>query len=411
MDLRQKGFALLRRQAFRLFFISRVLTGAAASIQTIAAARLLLDGTQSGLLAGLGVLIAPLPGVLFSLIAGRVGDSAPPRGLLILYDAARAVLTLLFLVFRGAREVAAVLLLLSAADVFYSPAWGRMLTAAAGEGAILEGNSLLTGAGGVVSLIMPALAGALVGAFGVERAFIVNSALYILSALCLSAIKGAAAPRLASREKGAGGLREALRRILRRRALARAILALTALDFGTVCVNLAFYAYAFDELRVSTPFWGLVLSVLYGMNLVAMACLMRFRKFFRARPVEKAALFLPAVACVWSVYGVSPSPAGILLCAVAEGFASSMSTTLLTTALLDEAGYAFAARVTGVRDVMSAAVKASGAALAFWLLRRVRPGFVFSLGAAALFLFSALLGVWMASDAHLCHRETKNPAA
>jgi hypothetical protein len=88
-----------------------------------------------------------------------------------------------------------------------------------------------------------------------------------------------------------------------------------------------------------------------------------------------------------------------------------MSTTLLTTALLDEAGYAFAARVTGVRDVMSASVKASGAALAFWLLRRVRPGFVFSLGAAALFLFSALLGVWMASDAHLCHRETKNPAA
>jgi len=407
--MRQKGFGLLRRKPFRLFFISRILVTAAASAQTIAAARLLLDGTQSGLMAGMGVLIAPLPGVLFSLVAGRVGDSAPPRGLLVLYDALRAGLTLLFFFFRAPRQVTAVLLLMSVTDVFTSPASSRML-AAAGHGAVLEANSLMAGATGFVSLVMPVLAGAIAGAFGADGAFAVSGALYALSALCLSASPAAPAPRPARPKQGAGGLKGAFRLILRRRGLLRAVLSLTALDFGTACVNLAFYAYAFDELGVSTAFWGLILSVLYGMNLVAMAILMRFKERFRARPDVKGALFLPAVAAVWSVYSISPSPAATVLCAAAEGLAASMCTALFSTVLLDKAGYEFAARVAGVRDVLSAAAKAAGAALTFALMRRVKAGFVFSMSAAVLFAFSALLGVWMALGPRAAEKKTKRPA-
>jgi hypothetical protein len=355
--------------------------------------------------------MAPLPGVLFSLAAGCIGDSTQPRGLLILYDALRAVFTLLFLLCRGAWQVTAALLLMSVLDVLYSPARGRMLAAVSGQRGILEGNSLLTGGLGVVSLVMPALAGAFVQAFGTDSAFFVTCGFFSLSALCLYAVKGAAAPRLVRRERAAGGLMAGLRHILRRRRLVFAILSLTALDFGTVCVNLAFYAYAFDELRISTPFWGLILSVLYGMNLVAMAFLMRFRKFFRTGQIAKAALFLPVVAGVWSVYTVTSGAAGILLCAAAEGFAASVCTTLFGTVLLEEAGYDFAARVTGVRDVLSSAVKAAGAVMTYGLLRYVKAGFVFSLGASTLFVFAALLGVWMLRDLDAAGRKRQNPAA
>jgi len=64
-----------------------------------------------------------------------------------------------------------------------------------------------------------------------------------------------------------------------------------------------------------------------------------------------------------------------------------------------------------VRDVLSSAVKAAGAVMTYGLLRYVKAGFVFSLGASALFVFAALLGVWMLRDLDAAGRKRQNPAA
>lgn len=406
--MRRNDFSPLRRRDFRLFLLSQVLAGAAASVQTIAASQLLLDRTQSGLTAGLSVLTAPLPGVLFSLLAGRFGDRRPPKGILLACDFARAALTLLFLCVQRARHVTAVLFVFGVLDVLYSPARGRMLTALCGKGEILNGSSLLTGGAGFVSLTAPAAAGAFVQAFGAKNGLLMSGGLYLLSALCLAAGGGKSEEPRPARERGA--LWEAVRLILRRRDLKDALAALTVFDFGTVCVNLAFYALAFDELGLTSGFWGLMLSVLYGMSLLAMAVLNRRPGAFRGRHIESGVRFLPLVALVWSVYSAATERPAILLCAGVEGFAAAMATTLLTTALLEEAGYEYAARVTGVRDALSSFAKAAGALLTYGLMRRVRPGFVFSSGSALLFAFSILFLVWRPLGERGGRRAKKSPA-
>jgi MFS family permease len=173
---------------------------------------------------------------------------------------------------------------------------------------------------------------------------------------------------------------------------------LAALDFGAVAVNLAFYAYAFDELKVTTGYWGLMLSILYGMNLVSMAVLMRFKKYFQSRAVLlKAAVCILAVSAVWCFYSLTGNPALILLGAALEGLFTSLSTTLLTTALMQSAGERFTARVMSVRDLLSNALKLAGAGMTYVMLLYFKPPFVFSVSAVTLFTFGVALIAWLLS--------------
>ena len=57
-------------------------------------------------------------------------------------------------------------------DVLYSPSRNKTLTAVLGREELLRGNSLLNGGYGAVSLVMPALTGVLLGAFGISFIFL-----------------------------------------------------------------------------------------------------------------------------------------------------------------------------------------------------------------------------------------------
>ena len=172
----------------------------------------------------------------------------------------------------------------------------------------------------------------------------------------------------------------------------RAVLTLAVVDFGTVSVNIAFYSFAFDTLKVTSAYWGLLLSVLYGMNIFAMLFLMRRQKKLTARPFVTAGLSLVLVASAWAFYATTRSLPAILIGAAAEGFGSALVSTLLVTTMLKASRQDWAARVTGARDLCSYAAKLLGIGFTYGLMRLTGVRTVFLAGAGVL-LVCALIQI------------------
>ncbi len=79
-------------------------------------------------------------------------------------------------------------------------------------------------------------------------------------------------------------------------------------------VNIAFYSLAFDALHVTSSYWGMLLSLLYGMNLFAMLILNRGRGFFKKHAGAAVRLCMAVIALMWLCYG-SLSIRPVLPCA------------------------------------------------------------------------------------------------
>ncbi|MEL4106350.1 MFS transporter [Oscillospiraceae bacterium WX1] len=397
MEFKQ-SFKIWPGQSFPPFFLSQTAVASAACIQLIALSRLLVTQTNSGFYTGLGVVTAPIPGVIVSLLAGRIGDRFSSRLLLIFFDVLRGVFVLLFAFSKSAGATLFVMLAVSFLDVFYSPARSKLFRGLMTEGELLRGSALLTGGSGGVNLLVPMLTGLFVHTFGVTAAFVISGAFYWFSALLLLKLPRQAPPVSQKRVRPFGAMAEGIIICLRSPELRRVLALVAALDVGTVAVNIAFYAYAFDILCVTSRYWGLLLSVLYGMNLFAMLLLLRYKNYFDKNPLLKVTLFLPIIALVWCMYGLTGSLARILILAAAEGLFSSLAGTLLTTRLLSSVDKRYAARVTGARDLVSSASKLIGIGAATLLLVFFPPAAVFMSSAALLLAAAFLLLAWQADD-------------
>lgn len=374
-------FFISRR--FLLFFVSQSLVSCGAFIQVVAVGQRLVGITNSGLLTGLSMVCAPLPGVLLSLIAGGLGDRVKARNLLLLFDLLRGGLLLLYPFCSSASALLPAMMLSGVLDVLYSPSRNKTLTALVGREELLRGNSLMNGGYGIVSLVMPALTGAAIGLVGNKTIFFACGAFYFLSALTLSGldVRGGPPARTDSRF---GDIVRGIRYAFSSAPIRRSILTLAVYDFGTVSVNIAFYAFAFDALKVTSTYWGLLLSVLYGMNVVAMLFLMRYRTVLTRFPFAAAELSLMLSALAWIFYALTQNQRAILAGAGVEGFGGALASTLLVTKMLESARQDYAARVTGVRDLCSYAAKLLGIAMTYGLMRLFDARVVFITAAAIL---------------------------
>jgi MFS family permease len=391
-------FSLLKNDRFLLLFISQCACACSAFIQVVAVARLLVDSTASGLTAGLGIVCAPLPGIVFSLFAGGLGDRFRTKRLLVAYDILRGLSVLLFPLCSSAPAIFCLMMTVSFFDVLYGPSKNKLLTALVEKDALIRANSVLNGGYGAVSLLVPMLTGLLIGASSIYFSFVIGGVCFLLSALLLAGIDTHDLKTDVRRHSGWEDVVRGIRYCLLAPALKRTILTLAVFDFGAVSVNIAFYALAFDKLHVSSGYWGLLLSVLYGMNLIAAALLLRNKKSFRKDTMLKANLLMIAVAAVWFFYSRASHLLVILAGIAAEGLCSALITTVLVARLLEEAHHDYTARVMGVRDLCSNVFKLVGIGATTMLLRRVEVGSVFMLVAAAVFIFTVLLALMPAGS-------------
>ena len=219
--------------------------------------------------------------------------------------------------------------------------------------------------------------------------FFACSACYLLSALTLKTLD------VPERSPGAAGetfgaIVRGLRYCFSEKSIRRAVLTLSVVDCGTVSVNIAFYAYAFDTLKVTSAYWGLLLSVLYGMGIFAMLFLLRRQKALTRNAFATADLCIILMALAWSFYALTRNTQALLAGAAVEGFFTSLGTTLLVTTMLKSSRQDYTARVTGVRDMCSYASKLIGIGLTYGLMSLCGTESVFFTGAAVLLLSVAV---------------------
>jgi hypothetical protein len=206
---RRRFGGLLRQRNFRLFWVGEtvnLLGSAMALIGVPLLAVLFLHATtfEVGALAA----AAYLPWLIIGLPAGAWVDRLPPRPVMIACDLASAALYASVPIAYAIAaltigQLFAVQLLAGAVGVVFSTAYQVNLPSLVTSGELAEGNAKLQASSSAAALGGRGLAGVVAQVVGVTAALVFNAASFLVSAVCLLAIRApeprpAAAPRQVS---------------------------------------------------------------------------------------------------------------------------------------------------------------------------------------------------------------------
>ena len=204
----------LRIRNFRLFFLGQSISLIGTWIHTTAQRWLLYELTNSAFYLGVLGAVSSLPVLLFSLPAGYLADHLPKRNLLILSQTVASLQAgvLAALVYLGLVEVWHVLALafvLGSTVALEFPVRHSFIYELVGKEPLVTALSLHSTAFNLARFLGPAIAGFLMGRFGLGSCFLVNALSYgpVILALLLIRLPG---PKKAEIKNPLEGLREGL---------------------------------------------------------------------------------------------------------------------------------------------------------------------------------------------------------
>ena len=194
----QRAFPLLRplgNRDFRLLFSGEAISVLGDQFHFVALAWLALQLTGSGLVIGTVLMTAAIPRAVLMLVGGAFSDRFSPRTLMLTSNLLRGVVvgTLAALVLSGNAQLWQLYVLagiFGVVDAFFYPAMHTILPMVVAERQLPAANALVQGAEQFAGLVGPALAGLLVAAVQTGPAFAIDSASFIISALCLALLRG-----------------------------------------------------------------------------------------------------------------------------------------------------------------------------------------------------------------------------
>ena len=381
-----------RNRNFLVFLSSQLISGVGDIFHFMAVTTLIMKITGSGLATGFSIICTSIPGIFLSLIAGSFGDRFHSRHLLAVMDVLRGLVAFAFVFCKSLWLAYLLMVLLSSFDTFYSPTRSKLITGILRKEEYIVGNSVMSGASGIVYVFGSALAGALVELKGMEAAFALNALSFFVSAvlilnMSLPGRKKALSPGPKTRgivQSISGGLRYSLNA-----PVVKEVISVSAIiSICAVSVNIAFYSFAFDTLGLDSKGWGLILSVMYGMNLTAMLISMAFK-----RRISKATLFfvyvlLLIVALVWYGYGSVIDLKAVLLLQMFEGTALCLCGIYMYTKLQAVVKREYVSRVFGVNDLVTNVSKVLGVIYTYVVLKFYSPMFIFILSSFLMGAFS-----------------------
>ena len=187
---------LLRSSAeFRRLFLAHSISRAGDAFNTVALVVLVFELTGSGLGVAGAVMFEVLPVLLFAPVAGLAADRLPRRWLMVGADIVRAGVAIVLTVATGSVGVAyAVAFGLSAGAVVFNPAAGSLLPEVVEDDEVVTANSAMWTVAVAAQIALAPAAGAVISAWGVEAAFAVNAATFVVSALMLTGMKAGRSP-------------------------------------------------------------------------------------------------------------------------------------------------------------------------------------------------------------------------
>jgi MFS family permease len=177
-------FAPFRYPAFRAIWIANLASNLGATIQSVAAAWLMTELTDSHRLIALVQASATIPIMLFGIFAGAIADNYDRRLVMLaaqigmlLTSTALALLTWLDMM--SPHMLLAFTLLVGVGTALNSPAWQASVRQQVGLADLPQAISLNTISFNLARSVGPALGGLLISVWNVALAFAVNAASFI----------------------------------------------------------------------------------------------------------------------------------------------------------------------------------------------------------------------------------------
>lgn len=332
------GLRALNHRDFRLFFTGQLISLIGSWMQSVGQSWLVLELTNSPFKLGLVGTLQFLPVLLFSLPAGAIIDRLPKRRLVIATQTALMVLALVLsaLVWTDVIQywhILTLATLLGIVNTLDMPARQSFLVEMCGKDDLSNGIALNSAVFNGARIVGPAVAGALIGKFGVALAFFLNgiSFLAVIAALFFVRAQGLPQARrdTSIRQQIGEGLRYAARTPL-------IVLVLSTLLVTSLFVmnwNVLVPLLAREVLHLEAEGYGYLMSSLGAGALLGALLLASLGSRVRVSAVIGGAITVSAVAVLTGfVRQFYPAAALLFVIGVAQIlFSANANTTVQIT--------------------------------------------------------------------------------
>jgi MFS family permease len=323
----REAFRLIGHRNFGPYFFGNAFSASGTWFQNLAAALLIYKLTHSPLLLGVLNFSQFIPVLVLAPWAGAWADRHDRKRLLLVTQSVAIVLSagLGLLALAGHAPVAVVMLFaggLGVVSAFSAPAQQALVTSLVPQRDLASAIALNSMTFNIARASGPALAAAVISAFGIPAAFFVNSVSYAAFVAALLFVH----PRAQSRHPHAR-LSESLRLLRTQPRLVWLLLVVLAAGFGSDPVNTEAPAFA-HHFGHSANFAGLLIGA-FGAGAVLAAFLTAGREGSARRTVATLALLAAGVAG----FAISPNLAFAFPLLVAAGFGYLASNTRATAQL------------------------------------------------------------------------------
>ncbi len=183
------------RPEFRRLLLAHAISRAGDAFNTVALIILVFRLTGSGVGVAGAVMFEVAPVLLLGPLAGLAADRLPRRRLMITADLFRAIVAC-GLVFAADNLGAAyaVAFGLSTGAVLFNPAASSLVPDVVGDDDVVTANSALWTVAVIAQIALAPLAGLVIARYGVEVAFGINAATFVVSALLLLGLRAGRTP-------------------------------------------------------------------------------------------------------------------------------------------------------------------------------------------------------------------------
>jgi MFS family permease len=388
-------FRSLQVRNYRLYFFGQIVSTTGTWMQSVAQVWLVLRLTHSGLALGITTGLQFLPILLLGPWGGVVADRFDKRKILIVTQAADAVLALTIgvLTLTGVVQlwmVYALALGLGLVTVVDNPTRQSFVAEMVGPDDIQNGISLNSAVFTFTRILGPAIAGALILTVGLAVCFLLNAVSFLAVIAGLIAMRPAELHRPGRVPRSKGQVREGLRYVwttprLRWPLVLMALVYTLSFNFSVLMPLLARFSFG-----GGAALYAQLLSAMGAGSLVG-ALAMANRRHPSGRLLAWAGVAL-GVAMVAAAYAPTPGAAFVLMGVVGLTSMAFMATgnTMMQVASTPS----MRGRVMAVYAMVFLGSTPIGGPLMGWLAESIGPRAAFAAGGATA-IVGALVALWV----------------
>ena len=386
------GDSLLRNGRFMRLWAGQSISFIGDAVSLVAMVILVVQITGSASAVG-GILLARLLPTLASPLVGVYADRFDRRAILVASDLVRAGLVIGVVFTRDLYLLYTLFFLMGVARTFFNPTIRAAFPGVVGNGDLTRANAIISGTFSVSITAGPALGGLLVATVGVNTAFILDAATYLISAAFLYRIP---LPR-PERNEETTFTRE-LKEGFSYLAGARVPLAIMIGAFLTMLtINATVPAEVFlakNTFNAGEAGYGLLVSIWGGGMVIGTALMAVLGNRMRLLPIFFLGVFVSAAAL--AATGLSPTFVLALAALAVAGLANGLDNVTTDTILQKRVPEALLGRVFSVRVLSFSAGEVLAYPAGGFLVDATGPRSTYLLGGAATAVAGVLILLFIA---------------